>query len=195
MKKQILIITAILTILLCNSGSASFVLEPAETQINLTHDYQPGNTTRKISIYNNKEEQLNVTWYKEHPYQPTRKKDRTNISNLSWIDVTPSWQEIFPHNKTNFYIHLNIPKNYSFKGEKWEVWVTFKINSEGQDNLKVEQVAKILIDTPDEINDDKNSSECTDKKNSGFNFFQYVALILVVIAILIITYLFKRRQL
>ncbi len=107
-KKTLTIIALLLFLLIFSTiTSADISVQPIEISINMNNDFINGNTSKKITITNNNDYNFNVTWYKEHPN--SIRPNRTNISDLSWIDVEPKWIIIPPKEKGEFYIYLNIP--------------------------------------------------------------------------------------
>ncbi|MGF3555268.1 MAG: hypothetical protein ACQXXF_08430 [Thermoplasmatota archaeon] len=143
----------IVSLLILFSSTSSFIcsaqnvpIEPYEIWIKMDQEFIKGNTTKKIIITNNKDEDINFTWYIENPAPASKRQNRTNITNLSWFDIEPKWCNTAPGKKAYFYIHLNIPETEENLNQSWEVWATFRLGSSGLFNW--EHSIRVYIDTP-----------------------------------------------
>ena len=107
-----------------------------------------GNTSRTISVRNDNDFSVNVSWYVEHPNPESwMRPNRTFIPDLSWVDASPEWCIIEPGDTKLFYIYLDIPESEENLDQHWETWVTFNQDpNEGLFNF--EQAVRVLIDTP-----------------------------------------------
>ena len=146
--KRILPVIASLLILLTFSFNcnANLVVQPIELSITMQDLFINGNTSKKITVLNNYNEDFNATWYIEHPNPPSYlRPNKTYIPSLSWVDVEPAWIVIPPGETRDFYIHLNIPENDETANAHWETWITFV---GGGETIKREYAIRVYIDTP-----------------------------------------------
>jgi hypothetical protein len=150
MNKTILILLLFFSLFFTFSCQANIVVEPAELTITITENLQQENTSTDITIVNDNNYTINVTWYLEHPNPPTfLRPNRTFIENLSWIHVIPSWHLLNPHANASFSIFLTIPKRNDLFNQHWETWVTFTPHGEYDNGVFSQEYAiRVYIDTP-----------------------------------------------
>jgi hypothetical protein len=132
------------------SCQANVRVEPAELTITVPGDFLQENTLRDITIFNDNNDTINVTWYLEHPNPPSLlRPNRTFIENLSWIHVIPLWQHIDAHANASFSIFLTIPQRNDLFDQHWETWVTFSPHTENDSDIFSQEYAiRVYIDTP-----------------------------------------------
>jgi len=182
-KKTLTIIALLLFPLIFSTiTSADISVQPLEISINMDNDFINGNTSKKITITNNDDYNFNVTWYKEHPN--SIRPSRTNISDLSWIDVEPKWIIIPSKEKGEFYIYLNIPNVDENLGQHWETWVTFKKGERTGSFINKEYAIRVYIDTPEKNTDnDQDNGVLSISINDQIKIpLQDVAIVLIAIA-------------
>ncbi|MCX6671685.1 MAG: hypothetical protein NTX92_07175 [Euryarchaeota archaeon] len=129
---------------------ANVIVEPAELTVKITDNFLQENTTTNITILNDNNYTINVTWYLEHPNPPSLlRPNRTFIENLSWIHVTPSWQLVDSYAIASFSIFLIIPQRSDLFDQHWETWVTFTPHRENDNGIFSQEYAiRVYIDTP-----------------------------------------------
>lgn len=183
MKKILLTIIVTLSILIILPGcSGSFDVQPRELYISMNMELIKGNTSEKLKVINNEDSEINVTWYLDNPSDDLIRSNRTKIPNLSWIDLEPKFQ-IIPGNSTSeFFIHLNIPKDSNYLDKHWEIWVTFKV--EESNFINFEHAVRLYIDTPVDLKEDSNIDSTT---------FVLVFVFLIFIVFLFIIYFYKKK--
>jgi len=150
----------------------------------MDQEFIKGNTTKEIVITNNKDKNINFTWYIENPSPASRRQNRTNITDLSWVDIEPKWYNASPGDKAYFYIYLKIPENGENLNQSWEVWATFRLGSEGIFNW-VHSI-RVYIDTPKNMSVIKN--QIIDQ-----NIIIFLIIITAIIAIIIIFFYKKKK--
>lgn len=158
MKRLFILISVLLLSLIFTSISkADVIVSPPEISIKMDNEFINGNTSKKITITNNGEYEINMTWYLENPNPASwMRPNRTYMPDLSWIDLKPRWGIISPYSSANFYIYLSIPESDESLNKHWEIWITFKDSDGGLFNQ--EYAIRTYIDTPQKaiINDNKN---------------------------------------
>ena len=144
--------------------TANVRVTPPELSITMTEELIQGNTTKKITIINDHNTTINVSWYKEHP-NPLEwiRPNRTCIPNISWIDVQPIWKNIPGNSNASFYIYLTIPDEQENYNQSWESWITFKLGQQGF--AAYESAVRLYIDTPPYTNSNPNNQ--TDNSSSN----------------------------
>ncbi|KYK21625.1 hypothetical protein AYK24_08830 [Thermoplasmatales archaeon SG8-52-4] len=164
---------------------ANFNVFPRELSITMNNELIKGNTSKRVLIANNIDENINVSWYIDNPTLDIIRENRTIIPDLNWISIEPEWQEIPPDGNAYFYIYLNIPKIPQNFDQHWEVWPTFKQDETQFINL--EHTVRLYIDTPANIESD----------NEGFIFDFYIiilVIIFIIIIFVILLFIFKKRN-
>lgn len=139
------------TVIFIQVCSGNIGVYPLEVSIPMNEGFIWGNSSKKITIENNGDQSVNVSWYLENP-DPIdwMRTNRTTIPNLFWIDAEPKWCIITPHKSKAFYIYLYVPKLEENVQQHWETWITFKQeSSEGIFNQ--EYAVRVYVDTPTEI--------------------------------------------
>ena len=126
------------------------LVEPAELTITISDGFIQENIPTNITILNDNNYTINVTWYLEHPNPPSLlRPNRTFIENLSWIHVTPSWQLVDPYEMASFSVFLIIPQRNNLFDQHWETWVTFTPHKEHNGGVFSQEYAiRVYIDTP-----------------------------------------------
>ena len=132
----------------------SLYVQPLEISIIMDESFIHGNTSKKITATNNYDYPYNVTWYVENPNPiSSMRPNKTNMSDLSWIDVEPKWQIIPPYSNEDFYIFLDIPETKENTRKNWETWIIFKGGNQEFDQgiFNFEYAVRVYIDTPSNI--------------------------------------------
>lgn len=139
------------TVIFIQVCSGNISVYPREVSIPMNEEFIWENSSKKITIENNGDQSVNVSWYLEHP-DPIdwMRQNRTIIPNLSWIDAEPKWCIITPHGSKAFYIYLYVPKREENIQQHWETWITFKQESSGG-IFNQEYAVRVYMDTPTEI--------------------------------------------
>ena len=152
MKQTVPLVMIILLPLIFSSLCEGNVnVQPPEISISMNDEFINGNTSKKITVKNSNNNNINATWYLEHPDPPSLiRPNRTFIPDLSWIDVKPKNSLIPPNGAGEFFIYLNIPENIETLDKHWETWITFKQESSGS-IFNQEHAVRIYMDTPKEI--------------------------------------------
>lgn len=144
---QSIIIFHLLFFLLTNTCIANVTVSPPELSITMTEELITGNTTKKITITNDYNTSVNVSWYKEHPNPLSwMRPNRSCIPNISWIDIQPIWKNIPGNSNASFFIYLQIPDEEDNYNQTWESWITFRLGQQGFANY--ESAVRLYIDTP-----------------------------------------------
>jgi hypothetical protein len=150
MNKTICALLPLFLLFFTISCQANVIVEPAELTITTIDNFIQENTSTNITILNDNNYTINVTWYLEHPNPPSLlRPNRTFIENLSWIHVTPSWQLVDPYTIASFSIYLTIPQRNDLFDQHWETWVTFTPHKEHDNGIFSQEYAiRVYIDTP-----------------------------------------------
>ncbi len=192
--------TSVLPILLLTSlffstlGNATIAVDPLELTITMDKEFILDNTSKKITITNNNDYSINVTWYLEHPNPNSYlRPHRTFIPDLSWVDLEPKWLVIPPASAGMFYIYLGIPKKEELLDQHWETWVTFQLDEHKTDGgvFEYEYAIRVYIDTPYKtaINNLPNTNP-----NSNYYNIYYIFIAATVITLLILGALFYKKK-
>ena len=172
--------------------SANVRVSPPELSITMIEEFIQGNTTKKITIFNDHNTTVNVSWYKEHP-NPIEwmRPNRTCIPNISWIDVKPIWKNVSGNSNTSFYIYLEIPDEKANYNQSWESWITFKLGQQGF--ASYESAVRLYIDTPlyTSINN-SNQQDNSSKDPSSTN--EAVVAVFLITAFSVLLLLRKKKQ-
>lgn len=160
-KSLIIFLILLFSVLISINGQASYFV-PAEITIKTDGSLQ---SSKEISVYNNDNKALNVSWYLEKTPQSYLKKNKSNLPDHTWINITPKFQKIQPKETAIFKIKISIPNEISNYNKKWMVWLTFKT-----DSTTNEQVTTLLINTPDYTPSMSNKTEYIEIKMTK-NFF------------------------
>ncbi|UCD14077.1 MAG: hypothetical protein JSW60_01290 [Thermoplasmatales archaeon] len=194
MKKTLTLpILLLLSLFFSTFGNATITFDPLELKIKMDNEFIHGNTSKNITITNNNNYNINVTWYLEHPNPISYlRPNRTFIPDLSWVDVEPKWLVISPASAAMFYIHLDIPENKELLDQHWEAWVTFQLDEHngGGDIFEYEYATRVYIDTPQKaaINDSFNNS------NSNYYAIYYIFIAAMAITLLLLGILFYKKK-
>jgi hypothetical protein len=150
MNKTIFVLLLLFFLFFTITCQANVLVEPAELTIAITDNFLQENNSTNITILNDNNYTINVTWYLEHPSPSTLlRPNRTLIENFSWIHVTPSWHLVNPHTRASFSIFLTIPKRNDLFNQHWETWVTFTPHGENDNSVFSQEYAiRVYIDTP-----------------------------------------------
>lgn len=183
MKKiQIFIVIFFIMLLFPTVYAGDTSVSPTKVIISMQNgNFTNGNTSKKITVTNSLNSTYNVTWYIEHPKPSSMAPNKTNIPDLSWVDVEPKWFEIPPKSKGTFYVYLDIPETQENCNKNWETWVTFKSVEQGFINY--EYAVRIYIDTPLSV---PASSE--DKTNMPFLEIAILSIVIIVLMAVIIIF-------
>ena len=138
------------TVIFTQVCSGNISVHPLEISIPMNEEFIWGNSSKKITIGNNGDQSVNVSWYLEHPNPISWiRPNKTCIPTLSWIDLDPKWRVVQPDDSLSFYIYLDIPESEEQLGQHWETWVTFKQELSGG-MFNQEHAVRVYIDTPGE---------------------------------------------
>jgi hypothetical protein len=170
------------------------VVEPAELTIAINDDFIQENSPANITILNDNNYTINVTWYLEHPNPPDLlRPNRSFIENFSWIHVTPSWQLLDPYASASFSIVLSIPKRNDLFDQHWETWVTFTPHKEHGDGLFSQEYAiRVYIDTP--VSSTQPSTP--DSNAQDYTFFTLLLIIgaIITASLLALFWFWKKKS-
>ncbi|GEM_PF-1074010 len=183
---MILLLTPLISYPACIAQNVP--IEPYEIWITMDQEFIKGNTTKEITITNDKDKKINFTWYIENPSPASKRQNRTNITSLSWVDIEPKWYNTSPGDIAHFYIYLNMPETQENLNQSWEVWATFRLGSTGFVNW-VHSI-RVYIDTPKEL--DNNNKNQTENKIFDQNIF--IALIMITVLITITAIFFYKKK-
>jgi len=193
MRNNVVLLIVLLLILLppistLTCTAQNVPIEPYEIWITMDQEFIKGNTTKEITITNNKDENINFTWYIENPSPASKRQNRTNITDLSWVDIEPRWYNTSPGDIAHFYIYLNIPETEENLNQNWEVWATFRLGSSGFVNWV--HAIRVYIDTPKKTSDNENP---TSDKILDRNIIIPI-LIMVIAAVITAIFLYKKKK-
>ncbi len=167
-------------------------------EIDMKNGFIHGNTTKKISITNNFEKEINIETIIRNPTIFT-KKNYSNIPNLSWISTNPSDAYIKPGETKNFFIYIDPEEKQEYTKKFWETIIIFKACYIDDPNNCVElnPRARIILKTPDELtgsieDDDKIKGVSTDPLGVLPN--GSLVLILVLFFLVFALFLFYRKK-
>lgn len=138
---------------------ANFDLQPRELFVTMNDEFIQGNTSKSVRIINPNDENINISWYIDHPTLDLIRENRTKIPSLSWISLEPQWQIIPPKSNAIFYIYLDIPKQQKNLNQHWEIWPVFK--QEESQFFNWEHTVRLYIDTPNKLPDYNNQNILT----------------------------------
>lgn len=158
---SILISILLLSLFFASFCKANFTVQPAEISITMTNEFIYGNTFKKITVTNNNNYSINMTWYLENPNPISwMRPNRTYMPNLSWVDLNPRWCIISPWKYANFYIYLFMPGSKDYLNQHWETWVTFKHGKDSEVGMfNQEYAVRVYIDTPKNLVIDNNNHD------------------------------------
>ena len=150
MNKTFCVLLPLFLLFFAISCRANVIVEPAELTITITDNFLQENTSTNITILNDNNYTINVSWYLENPNPPSLlRPNRTFIENLSWIHVAPFWQLVDPYAIASFSIFLTIPQRNDLFDQHWEAWVTFTPHREHDNGVFFQEYAiRVYIDTP-----------------------------------------------
>jgi hypothetical protein len=194
MNKTFCILLLLFLLFFTISCQANVVVEPAELLITLTDNFLQENTSTNITILNNNNYTINVSWYLEHPNPPSLiRPNRTFIENLSWIHVTPSWQLVDSFAKASFSISLVVPQRIDLFDQHWESWVTFTPHTmHGNGVFSQEYAIRIYIDTP--ISSDQPSIRDSNATGTDFFTFLFIAGGIAIGSLLTFIWFWKKKS-
>lgn len=186
-KTLALTILLLLPLFFSTFSNASMTIQPLELTITMNDEFIHGNTLKTISVRNDNNFSVNVSWYVENPTPESwMRSNRTFIPNLSWIDVSPKWSVIEPGDTELFYIYLDVPESEENLDRHWETWVTF--NQEPAGGLfNLEQAVRVLIDTPYFIVFD-------DQIDISIIFIIVFVLIMSIFVVVFLFFRYKKKQ-
>ncbi len=193
MNKTVCIVLLLFLLYFTVSCQANVIVEPAELSITLTENFLQENTSTNITILNENNYTINVTWYLEHPNPPPLlRPNRTFIENLSWIHVTPSWQLVDSFGKASFSISLVVPQRADLFDRHWESWVTFTPHTlHGNGVFSQEYAIRVYIDTP--ISSDQPSIPETNDPRTDFFTFLFIASVIITGSLLALIWFWKKK--
>lgn len=158
---SILISIILLSLIFASTCKGDVIVQPPELSITMDNEFIHGNTSKKITVTNNNDYDVNMTWYLENPNPISwMRPNRTYMPDLSWIDLKPRWNIIPPHNSANFYIYLSIPESSEYLNQHWETWITFKQGTQksGGGLFNQEYAIRTYIDTPKKVEISNNQN-------------------------------------
>lgn len=188
-KTSILTLTFFLFFTSISVCKGTFSVSPRELSITMIDKFVVGNTSGAITVGNEEDVSINISWYIDHP-EPidSIRPNRTKIPDLSWIDVEPKWQIISPNGIAKFYVYLNVPEDQEYLDQHWESWITFR--QEKKSFINLEAAVRLYIDTPLELLIDNNDQDDNDVKSISVGENVMVPFIYVIIAISLILAIF-----
>jgi hypothetical protein len=176
------------------SCQANVIVEPAELSVALTDKFIQENTSATITILNDNNYTINVTWYLEHPSPPSLlRPNRTFIDNLSWIHITPAWQRIDSFEQASFFVSLLVPPRDTLFDQHWESWVTFIPHSEHSNGVFSQEYAvRLYIDTP--VSSDQPSISDSDVSGTDFITFLFIIGGILIGSLLALLWFWKKKS-
>ena len=161
----------------CVSGSLT--VSPLDVSVVMDDVFVSGNTSKGISVRNNGDELVNVSWYVEDP-EPISliSPNRSCVPDLSWVGVEPGWCLVEPGGVAVFFVYLDVPERDDLRGMSWEFWVTFRVLSRG--SISVENAVRVYVDTPPVL------------VGGGFGLFLF--FVGVVLLVVFVVFLFFRMK-
>ena len=177
------------------SCSGEVKVTPPEISISMDEKFINGNTSQIITLTNNNDFNVNLTWYIDNPSQDLRRPNRTDITDFSWIYIEPKWCDTAPGDNAHFYIHLNIPEREENLNQNWEVWAIFKLGSNGFVNQ--EYAVRVYIDTPKkvEINNNPNNDLSSVKTGDRIKIpASDIIILAAIVTTLVIVYIAIRNK-
>lgn len=183
MRKIIVLILMIFAFtLLSFSCNGSVSVSPPKIWITMDKEFINGNTSEIITLTNNNDFDVNLTWYIDYPTPSLIEANRTAIPDLSWIYLEPRFYDVAPGNSTQFYIYLNIPENEENLNQSWEVWAVFQLGSNGFANQ--EYAVRVFIDTPKNLESNIGNPESSEIPSLSIIVIVFVsALVIILVAI------------
>jgi len=180
MKKSYLIFLLFSILLICSSNCrANFSVTPRELSIKMNDYFIQGNSSKKISVTNQIEESINVSWYLDNPSQELIRENKTLIPSLTWISIEPEWKVIPPNGSAFFYIYLDIPEEKNNFNQHWESWPIFK--QKETEFFNWEHAVRLYIDTPEIIQQNGENG-----KNLFSIFSENILIIFFIVIIFIV---------
>ncbi len=176
------------------SCQANVIVEPAELTVTITDNFLQENPSTNITILNDNNYTINVTWYLEHPNPPSLlRPGRTFIENLSWIQVTPSWQIVDSYALASFSISLIVPQRSDLFNQRWESWVTFTPHREhGNGIFSQEYAVRVYIDTP--VSSEQLRIPDSNTQGSDFFTFLFIAGGITTVSLLTLIWFWKKKS-
>ena len=174
----------------------NFSVSPREISVKIDKGFQKMNKTSFITVQNPNNYSINITYYVDNP-DPISwiRPNRTLIPDLSWIYIKPIYQVISPMSSEKFYINHNIPIKDENLNKNWEVWIVFKQEESGF--LNFENVIRLLIDTPKQI-DSKDSGKdflsISKYNDDRLQFSNFIIFVLIIILALIVVLIFNKEK-
>lgn len=164
MRKILVLILTIFTFTLlsysCNGGVS---VSPPKIWITMDKEFINGNTSEIITLTNNNDFNVNLTWYIDYPDPSLIGANRTAIPDISWIYLEPRWYDMPPGKSARFYIYLNIPENEKNINQSWEAWAVFQLGANGFVNQ--EYAVRVYIDTPKAVYNTSNQTNIETNDN------------------------------
>ena len=192
-KKGVILFIIFMPIIFTNACKSEIIVQPPELSIIMDDDFSFENTSNKVTITNNNNFSINVSWYLEHPNPISWiRPNRTCISNLSWFNVTPTWAIINPFDTAFFYIQLLVPEKNEVLDQHWETWITFKEEKANTSSglFNQEYAVRMYIDTPSEF----LKENTLNKSVEDFDLFPIYILVPFIICLFFIALFIKRRM-
>ena len=180
-KSYVLILFFFLLLIASINCKGNFNVSPRELSIKMEDELISDNTSKKIIISNNIDENINISWYIDNPSLDLIRENKTPIPSLSWISIEPEWKIIPPNGSSNFYIYLKIPNEKENYNKNWETWPVFK--QEESQLFNFEHAIRLYIDTPETYN--INEKEDSNFLSDNFLFMVIIAIFIIAVAILI----------
>jgi hypothetical protein len=158
-------------------------------------EFVQGNTSKKVIITNNIEDEINISWYIDNPTQDLIRENKTPIPSLAWISIEPVSKVIPPNGSSIFYIHLDIPKEKENINQHWECWPVFK--QEESQLFNWEHAIRLYIDTPETYqNEGKKDKDLFSiiLENNLMVFLLVVICITIAISIFLVRFRYKKNR-
>jgi hypothetical protein len=149
----------------------------------MSDEFISGNTSKKITVTNNINESINISWYLDNPTQDLIRENKTIIPDLSWLSIEPKWKIIPPDSEARFFIYLDIPDERESYNKSWEVWPVFRQNASQFFNW--EHAVRLYIDTPDKgLNEENKNQDCS---------YLIITFILIICIVIVISIFIVKR--
>jgi len=169
--------------------SGEVVVTPPEISITMDEEFINGNTSEIITLANNNDFDVNLTWYIGNPDPSLRRPNRIDMPDLSWVYLEPRWCDTPPGDNAYFYIYLNIPESQENLNQSWEVWAIFELGANGFVNQ--EYAVRVYIDTPKKS---EVINELTEPgQTSDLNLVIIIAIPMIILSSIAIFFITRKK--
>jgi hypothetical protein len=194
MKKSYVIILLFSILLICSSNcKGNFSATPRELSIKMEDYFISGNSSKKIIVTNQIEENINVSWYLDNPSQDLIRENKTLIPSLMWISIEPEWITIPPNGSAFFYIFLDIPEEKNNYNQHWELWPVFK--QEETEFFNWEHAVRLYVSTPDiDPNDGREGQNLFSIFSENILMILFIVIVLTIAVVSIFFVKIKNKK-